>query len=65
MHTMKTMSCDICDTQFQGETFDDWFKACQQHYMADHADFMAAAAGKPKEEGLKWMEEARKRFEAV
>ena len=83
---MKTMSCDICDSQLQGETFDDWFKVCHQHYtngvgvkcrsktsrLCGNVAFYSGTllrphlfAGKPKEEGLKWMEDAKRRFEGI
>jgi len=62
---MKTMKCDICDTDLQGEDFNDWFQASHKHYMADHADVMKEMERKPKEEGEKWMAEAKIRFEAA
>lgn len=62
---MKTLKCDICDTDIQGEDFDAWFSAARAHWGAEHADVMKEMAGKPKEEGEKWMAEARKRFEAA
>jgi len=62
---MKTMKCDACDHDIQAEDFDAWFKQAYAHYTADHADMMKAMAGKPKEEGEKWMAEAKKRFEAA
>ena len=60
---MKTLSCDICDTIFDAETFEEWFQKMMPHYMADHADFMEASKNKTKEDGEKWMAEAKKRFE--
>ncbi len=62
---MKTLKCDICDTNIQGEDFDAWFKAARAHWGAEHANVMKEMAGKPKEEGEKWMAEAKKRFEAA
>jgi hypothetical protein len=64
---MKSLKCDICEFEAQGETFDDWFKAMRAHYSAEHADWMKAMAGKPeaKEEGEKWMAKARAKFDAV
>lgn len=61
---MKTQPCDVCGQDFSAETFDDWFKQMRTHYMAVHADVMAASADKPKSEGERWMAEARARFEA-
>jgi len=62
---MKTLSCDMCDSEFTAETFDDWFKQMMGHYMSDHADFMEASKNKSKEEGEKWMAAAKARFEAA
>ena len=62
---MKTLKCDICDTSFEAENFEAWFKAMHSHYMTTHADIMKAMGDKPKEEGEKWMAEAKKRFESA
>ena len=62
---MKTLACEICDQPVEGETFDDWFQTMRAHWMADHADVMASMADKPKEEGWKWMEAARAKFDAA
>ena len=62
---MKTLSCDLCSRTFTAQTFDDWFKQMRGHYMADHAEFMAAAATKSKAEGEQWMAAAKARFEAA
>jgi hypothetical protein len=62
---MKTLPCDACDREFSAETFEDWFKQMRGHYMADHADVMAAMADKPRSEGEKWMVDAKARFEAA
>ena len=62
---MKTLSCDMCDREISAETFEAWFKRMQTHYTSDHADVMAANAGKSKEEGMKWMAEMKAKFEAL
>ena len=62
---MKTLSCDICETEFTAATFEDWFKQMMPHYMGDHADVMEANKDKSKEDGEKWMAEAKARFEAA
>lgn len=62
---MKTLSCDRCDREFSARTFDGWFEQMKTHYMSEHADFMAANANKPKEEGMKWMADMKARFEAL
>ena len=62
---MKALPCDVCAQGISAETFDDWFKLMQAHYMSEHADVMASMAGKPKGEGMKWMAEMRAKFEAL
>lgn len=59
---MKTMSCDMCKEEFSAETFDEWFKQMQGHYMKDHADFMEQSKGKSREEGMKWMSDMKDKF---
>ena len=62
---MKTLSCDICETAFTAQTFEDWMEQMKPHYMAEHADFMEANKDKPPEEGMKWMAENKARFDAA
>lgn len=62
---MKSLKCDACEFEAQGEDFDTWFKAMHAHYANDHADLMKAMEGQPKEEGEKWMADARARFDAA
>lgn len=62
---MKTMSCDLCEKKFSAESFEDWFKLMQTHYMTDHADYMKEAQTKSKEEGMKWMQQMREKFESL
>ncbi len=62
---MKTLKCDLCETKIAGADFDSWFKTAHAHWTSNHADVMKAMEGKPKEEGEKWMAEAKKRFEAA
>ncbi len=62
---MKSLKCDMCEFKAEGETFDEWFKAMQTHYMTAHADLMKEMMGKPKEEGEKWMAEAKAKFDAA
>ena len=61
---MKTLSCDMCDTEFSAETFEEWFGQMKGHYMSDHAEAMASNATKSKEEGMKWMADMKAKFEA-
>ena len=62
---MKTLTCDVCSKDFSAETFEGWFKEMQAHYTADHADVMAAMAGRSKSEGEQWIADAKARFEAA
>ncbi len=62
---MKTLSCDMCDTTFDAETFEAWFDKMLIHYMADHADIVEAGKDKTKEDGEKWMAESKARFDAA
>jgi hypothetical protein len=55
----------MCDSEFSADTFDGWFKQMLTHYKSDHADVMAANAGKSKEEGMNWMAEMKAKFEAL
>lgn len=63
---MKKMKCDQCNVELEGENFDEWFKACHAHYQADHADIMKKMMETGiKEEGEKWREDAKKRFDEL
>lgn len=62
---MKTMKCDLCDKEFSADTFEEWFKQMQNHYMTDHADFMKQSQTKSKEEGMKWMADMKAKFESL
>ncbi len=59
---MKTLKCDLCDAIAEGETFEEWMKALQPHYMEAHADVMKKGT---EEEGKKWMAENKARFDAA
>ena len=65
---MKTLKCDLCDHEAQGEAFEDWMNTLKPHYMEAHADVMANKSGTPEEmkaEMQKWMEENKARFDAA
>ncbi len=66
---MKTLKCDLCDHEAQGETFGDWMKALMPHYMEAHADVMKGTGRLSQEEQdkerEKWMGENQARFEAA
>lgn len=64
IYNMKTLTCDLCEHEAQGETFEAWMEALKPHYMQAHADVMNDPKN-GKEEMMKWMEENKKRFEAV
>lgn len=59
---MKTLKCDLCEHEVQGETFEEWMKALMPHYMEVHADVMNDSS-KTKEDQQKWMAENKVRFE--
>lgn len=65
---MKTLKCDLCEVTAEGETFEQWMKALQPHYMKAHADVMSGR-GRTKEEMQKeqekWMAENKARFDAA
>lgn len=65
---MKTLTCDMCDFEAQGETFEDWMNALKPHYATAHMDFMQQQMQRPKEEQMaemgKWMSENKARFDA-
>lgn len=58
------MTCDLCDTTAQGETFEAWMNALKPHYMEAHADVMNDPS-KTKEDMMKWMTENKARFDAT
>ena len=61
---MKTLKCDLCDHEAQGDTFEDWMKALMPHYMQAHADVMKDPSNGEKEREA-WMAENRARFDAA
>ncbi len=61
---MKTLKCDLCDVTAKGETFEDWMKALQPHYMEAHAEVMKDPH-RTKEDMGKWMAENKARFDAA
>lgn len=63
---MKSIQCDMCEHVVQGETFDDWFNAMHMHWAAAHKDRMKEMQETgTKEDGEKWMAEAKRRFDAA
>ena len=61
---MKTLKCDLCSHEAQGETFEEWMRALMPYYLEAHADIM----NNPKngeEERERWMAENRARFNAA
>ena len=65
---MKTLKCDRCEYQAQGETFEAWMEALKPHYAEGHVDVMASKKGTAEEmkaEMMKWMTENKARFEAA
>jgi hypothetical protein len=66
---MKTMKCDLCDHEAQGETFEEWMNALKPHYGEAHADVMQGKAGLSDEEKKKemqqWMDQNKTRFDVA
>ena len=65
---MKTLKCDLCDHEAQGETFEEWMNALKPHYAEAHADVMMSKTGTPEEMKagmMKWMAENKTRFNAT
>lgn len=66
---MKTLKCDLCEHQAQGETFEAWMEALKPHYKDAHSDFMAMQSQKSPEEQkgemMKWMQDNKARFDAA
>ena len=66
---MKTLKCDLCDHEAQGEIFEEWMNALKPHYAEAHAEVMKGKASLTEEEQKaemqKWMSENKVRFEAA
>ncbi len=62
---MKTLQCDQCGTDIQGEDFQGWLEAAHPHWLTQHADVMEAMKGNPnaEQEKEKWMTEMKQKFE--
>ena len=45
---MKTLKCDLCEHEAQGETFEEWMNVLKPHYGEMHADFMKAKGELPE-----------------
>ena len=61
---MKTLTCDLCDYEAQGETFEEWMNALKPHYAEAHADVMNDPT-KTKADMEQWMTDNKKRFDAA
>lgn len=61
---MKTLTCDLCEVTAQGETFEEWMKALQPHYMEAHPEVMKES-DHSKQDAEKWMIENKARFESA
>ncbi len=60
---MKTLTCDLCDHEARGETFEKWMEALKSHYIEAHADVMNDPS-KGEADMKKWMEENKTRFDS-
>lgn len=61
---MKSLKCDLCEFEAQGETFEAWMEALKPHYSNAHIEVMRDSS-KTKDDMNKWMVENRARFEAA
>jgi len=61
---MKTLKCDRCEHEAQGETFEAWMNALKPHYGEAHPEVMADP-GKTKADMEKWKVENKARFDAA
>lgn len=59
---MTTLTCDLCDHEAQGETFETWMQALMPHYMEAHADVMQDPT-KGEEDKARWILENQQRFD--
>ncbi len=59
---MKTLKCDLCEHEAQGETFEEWMKALHPHYVEAHSDVMNDLRH-TEETKKKWMNENKVRFD--
>ena len=65
---MKTLKCDLCDHEAQGETFEEWMNVLKPHYAEVHSDVMNSKKGTPEEmkaEMMNWMAENKAKFDSV
>ena len=61
---MKTLKCDLCEHEAQGETFEEWMNALKPHYNKTHADVMNDHS-KTEKHMEKWMVENKARFDVA
>ena len=61
---MKTLTCDLCDHEASGATFEAWMEALKPHYMEAHADVMKDSS-KTQEDMMNWMADNKARFDAA
>lgn len=59
---MKTLTCDLCEHEAQGATFEEWMNNLKPHYVQAHTDVMQDPSNGP-EEMKKWMEDNKRRFD--
>ena len=55
---MKTLKCDMCDHEAQGETFEEWMEALKPHYAQAHADYMMQKGEMSDEEKMAGSDES-------
>jgi hypothetical protein len=66
---MKSVQCDLCEHEAEGETFEEWVQVMKPHYAQAHADVMASKADlsdeQKKEEKDTRMTENKRQFDAA
>ena len=61
---MKTLKCDMCEHEEQGETFDEWMNALKPHYGMVHPEVMADSS-KTNADMEQWMANNKTRFDTA
>ncbi|MFT7565652.1 MAG: hypothetical protein ACI8V7_000666 [Candidatus Paceibacteria bacterium] len=57
---MKSLKCDFCESNIEGEDFESFMKEAHAHYGSVHADKLEAISDEDK---AKWVEETKVKFE--
>tara|TARA_B100000282_G_scaffold289020_1_gene258296 strand:+ start:426 stop:701 length:276 start_codon:yes stop_codon:yes gene_type:complete len=52
---MKTLTCDLCDTEFSAETFEEWMAQVNAHYNIAHISTIEDTKDQSQQEAMFWM----------